>query len=247
MTAPRFYLSPDAVMLRPHAEVTLPDATARHALQVLRLRDGDGIVVFDGRGGEYAATLAASARHARARVGEHAAIEREAACPTTLVQALVAHDVMDAIVRKAVELGAAAVEPVVAERSQRAPADRVDRRVARWQQVAIAACEQCGRNRVPVVRAPVALATWVQARPDGLGRAVMLDPTAPAALAVAAAEHAPADVLIGPEGGWTPPEVALAVAAGARIAHLGARTLRADTAALAALAILLARQERPRG
>ena len=132
----------------------MPEAVARHAVQVLRVRDGEPVVLFDGTGGEYSATLVRAGRRAFARTGAHRPSSAEPAHPATLVQAVIAPDDMDWLVRKAVELGAAAIVPVLAARSQRAPAARLDRRVARWQQIAIAACEQCGRNRVPTVAAP---------------------------------------------------------------------------------------------
>jgi 16S rRNA (uracil1498-N3)-methyltransferase len=237
MSAPRFYVDPAQATLAEHAEVTLPEVVARHATQVLRLRKGDAVVLFDGRGGEYAGTLDAVGKHSVVAVGAHAAVERESPLAVRLVQSLVAHDVMDWIVRKAVELGAAAVEPVVAARSQRGPAERMDRRVARWQQIAIAACEQCGRNRVPLVAAPLRLPEWLELSVQ-VPEAVMLEPRASASLASEVARAAPSAVLIGPEGGFTDEEVQMARAAGVRSAHVGPRTLRAETAALAALATL---------
>jgi 16S rRNA (uracil1498-N3)-methyltransferase len=237
MTAPRFYVPAAAATLAPHTELRLPDDVTRHAVQVLRLRDGAPIVLFDGTGGEYPATLALAGRAASARVKAHVAIEREAPIALTLVQALVAADVMDGIVRKAVELGVARIVPILAERSQRGPAERLERRVGRWVQIAVGACEQCGRNRVPPIEEVRPLDVFVSERRDLHGAAV-LDPRAPGSLA-AAARHTHT-LIIGPEGGLTQQEVERCAAAGAHVAHLGARTLRADTAALAALATLQA-------
>jgi 16S rRNA (uracil1498-N3)-methyltransferase len=237
MSAPRFYVPPGTVALAADCEVALPVEVARHAMQVLRLRDGAPIVLFDGTGGEYPATLAAAGRGAVARTLAHVAVEREAPAAITLVQALVASDVMDGIVRKAVELGVARIVPVLAERSQRGPAERLERRVARWAQIAVAACEQCGRNRVPGIEDARPLRAWVEAARDVRG-AALLDPRAARSLAAAAADTRM--VIIGPEGGFTQDEAALCTGAGAHAVHLGARTLRADTAALAALATLQA-------
>jgi len=234
VTAPRFYVAPDEASIAADMEMSLPASVTRHALQVLRLRTGDAVVLFDGRGGEYPATLAVSGRQAHARVGSHSAVERETAVPITLVQGLVAADVMDDIVRKAVELGAHAIVPVLAERSQRAPAERLDRRVVRWRQIAVSACEQCGRNRVPAIEAVIPLRTWIAGRRP-LQDVAVLDPRAPQPLAAVAARSR--GLLIGPEGGLTDDEVALATSAGAVAVHLGARTLRADTAAIAALGV----------
>ena len=235
MSVPRFFVAPADATLAPDTELALPDGVARHASQVLRLRDGAPIVLFDGTGGEYAATLMIAARQARARAHAYSAVEREAPVAVTLVQALVAHDVMEVIVRKSVELGVAAVVPVLAERSQRGPSERLERRVARWTQIAIAACEQCGRNRIPRVEEARPLREWLAAAGE-LRRAALLDPRAEASLASAAAQVDA--LLIGPEGGFTDAEADACLGAGAHAVHLGARTLRADTAALAALATL---------
>jgi 16S rRNA (uracil1498-N3)-methyltransferase len=236
VSAPRFFVSPGEASIASDSELSLPASITRHALQVLRLRTGDAIVLFDGRGGEYPATLTVSGREAHARVGSHSAIERETDMPVTLVQALVAADVMDDIVRKAVELGTHAIVPVLAERSQHAPADRLDRRVVRWRQIAVSACEQCGRNRVPTIEAVTSLRAWV-ARRGALSDMAVLEPRASQRLAdVAGRVHG---VLIGPEGGLTDEEVALATSAGAVAVSLGARTLRADTAATAALGVVV--------
>jgi 16S rRNA (uracil1498-N3)-methyltransferase len=220
MSVPRFYLAPEVAQLEANRVLRLPETVARHALQVLRLRSGDAIVLFDGQGGEYSGSLVVSGRHADARVGAHAAIERERTVPVTLVQSLVAADVMDDIVRKAVELGVAAIVPVLAQRSQRPPADRLDRRVARWRQIAIAACEQCGRNRIADIAEIVALDDWIHARSD-LADTVVLDPAAEQPLAALAPAQRACMLMVGPEGGLTAEEVRSARTRGALAAHLG--------------------------
>jgi 16S rRNA (uracil1498-N3)-methyltransferase len=237
LSLPRFYVSPQEAALAADAEVALPASVARHALQVLRLRAGDAIVLFDGRGGEYPALLSSAGRDVRARLAPHTDVERESPIALTLVQALVAADVMDWIMRKAVEIGAAAIEPVIATRSQRAPAERLDRRTARWQQIAVSACEQCGRNRIPRIAPIVPLSDWLHARAD-LSQIVVLGPSASTSLAALARVALPASVLVGPEGGLDDAESRAATSRGARVGHLGARVLRAETAALAALATL---------
>jgi len=244
VSVPRFHVDPKEATLAPQCELALPTAVARHAVGVLPLRLGDAIVLFDGKGGEYPATLIDAGRTARARTGAHLAIERETGVPLTLVQALVAADVMDAIVQKAVELGAAVIAPVLAERSQRVPADRLQRRSERWQQIAISACEQCGRNRVPRIEPVRTLTDWIAAQPD-LRFVAMLYPRAARALGDVATQMRV--LLVGPEGGLGEIESALATAAGATPAHLGPRILRADTAAVAGLATLnaLADDARP--
>jgi 16S rRNA (uracil1498-N3)-methyltransferase len=234
VSAPRFFVPAPEATLVAGAETRLPDAIARHALQVLRLRGGDAIVLFDGRGGEYEATLVCAGREARALVARHVEVERERGAPVELVQSLVAADVMDDIVRRAVELGASTITPVLAERSQRVPPERLARRVQRWRQIATAACEQCGRNRVPPVADVTPLSAWAREH-SALEGVAVLDPSATASLASLEAVQA---VLVGPEGGLTAGELEGLVAAGARRACLGAAVLRADTAAVAALAVV---------
>lgn len=221
-------------------EVALPDALAHHALRVLRLRDGEAVVLFDGSGGEVEARLAVRGKAVFAQLGEARAVERESPLRIVLVQALASGDKMDWVVQKAVELGAHAVQPVQAERSVlRLAGERADKRVAHWQQVAVAACEQCGRNRVPEIRPLQALAPWLGAHRDALNYVL-----APGGAAGFADEPEPKDVvhlLVGPEGGWSEVEIAAFDAAGCRRVRLGPRVLRTETAGLAAVAALQAR------
>jgi len=235
VSGPRFFVGSADATLAADADIELPLGVARHAVQVLRLRDGDGIVLFDGRGGEYPATLRLDGRAAHARTARHDPVEREAPVALSLVQSLVVSDVMDAIVQKATELGAAAFVPVVAERSQRVPADRLDKRNQRWRHIAIGACEQCGRNRVPRIDAVTTLREWVAAQRD-LRHVAMLHPRSTRALADVAAQTR--TIVVGPEGGLTDAECSLLAAAGASPVRLGPSILRADTAAVAALAVL---------
>ena len=221
-------------------EVALPDAIAHHALRVLRLRDGEAVVLFDGSGGEVEARLAVRGKAVFAQLGEARAVERESPLRIVLVQALASGDKMDWVVQKAVELGAHAVQPVQAERSVlRLAGERADKRVAHWQQVAVAACEQCGRNRVPEIRPLQALAPWLGAHRDALNYVL-----APGGAAGFADEPEPKDVvhlLVGPEGGWSEVEIAAFDAAGCHRVRLGPRVLRTETAGLAAVAALQAR------
>ena len=233
MGAPRFFardaLSPASV----GSEVALPDDVAHHALRVLRLAPGDAIALFDGTGGEYAATITRAAkREAWARIDGFDPADRESSLAVTLAQAITASDAMDAIVRHAVELGVAAIQPVIAERGARFPSGaHGDKRLAHWRQVVISACEQCGRNRVPQVGDPMPLSQWLASPRSG----VVFDAQAQASLASLPSKTA-LDVLVGPEGGLTETELAHATRAGLRAVRMGPRILRADTAALTALA-----------
>ena len=231
---PRFFC-PDGLL--PASDMPLPAAVAHHAERVLRLAVGDPVTLFDGQGGECAASMLAFGREALARLGPRLAIECESPLQITLVQALASGDKMDWIVQKAVELGVAAVQPVAAERSVlKLAGERADKRVAHWQQVAVAACEQSGRNRVPVVGEILPLAKYL-ARPFD-GTRLILAPGADGALARKARPGRPVAILIGPEGGWSPAELDLAARAGCAPLALGPRVLRTETAGLAALAAM---------
>ena len=202
------------------------------------MRVGDALTLFTGSGGEFAATIERIGKRGVAvRIGAFAAVEREAAHAVTLVQSIIAADMMDLVVRKAVELGVAAIVPVLAARSQRAPETRAAKRVERWRQIAIAACEQCGRNRVPEIAGIAALSHWTE---NAGADALMLDADAPIAYAAALRQRMPRFVVVGPEGGFAPAERAGAKRRGMMLARFGTRILRAETAALAALAALIA-------
>jgi len=204
---------------------------------VLRLAVGDRIVLFTGAGGEFAATLArADKREAVARIDAFDPVARESELAVTLVQGIAANDAMDHAVRRAVELGAAAIQPVLTTRSARVPdGERGEKRLAHWRQIVVAACEQCGRNRVPELNGVVTFERWLDNRnADAAG--LVLSPTADIALAATSRPQRALDMLVGPEGGFTADEVALAQRRGMVAVRLGPRVLRAETAALASLA-----------
>jgi 16S rRNA (uracil1498-N3)-methyltransferase len=232
---PRFFVGPVLAPAMVGTGFALPEAVAHHAVRVVRLAVGDPLTLFTGTGGEYAATLVAiHKRGAEARIDAFDPVEREMPVAVTLAQAIAANDAMDYAVRKATELGVAAIQPLVTERSAPLPAaERGERRQAHWRQVAIAACEQCGRNRVPDVRAAQPLGLWLGAWREG---GVLFAPTAAATLAALAA--APAALLVGPEGGFTTVEVAAAERAGLTAVRLGPRVLRTETAGIVALTVL---------
>ena len=239
MMNPRFFC-PDGLL--PDSDMALPAAVAHHAERVLRLAVGEAVTLFDGRGGECAATLLALGRQPLARLGPRLEVEREAPLAVTLVQALASGDKMDWIVQKAVELGAVAVQPVAAERSVlKLAGERAGKRVAHWQGVVASACEQCGRNQVPVIHPAVTLAQWLAAHPQPPheSRAVLsLAAGSRPLLQAVPAGAGSVVVLSGPEGGLSPQEEAAALAAGFAPITLGPRVLRAETAPLAALALL---------
>jgi len=235
----RFYL-PEGLAIG--ADCPLSDESSHHAARVLRLAEGDPVSLFDGTGGEYLGVIARVARgEVVVRATAFSDTERESPLSVTLVQGVSSGDRMDYTIRKAVELGIGAIVPVFTERSVvRLAGERADRRTAHWRALAIAACEQCGRNRVPEVHDVIELADWLRER--AAPRAgIVLDPDAATSIAALPAPAQPLDLMIGPEGGLTVDEVTRATRAGLSAARMGPRVLRTETASLAALAVLNAR------
>jgi 16S rRNA (uracil1498-N3)-methyltransferase len=218
----------------------LPEDSAHHAVHVLRLRPGDEVTLFNGRGGEFAGRIAAMERlRVSVDVLEHRRLERESPLAVTLVQGVSSSDKMDFTVQKATELGIAVLQPVLAARSLgRLAGERAELKRAHWRRVAVAACEQCGRNRVPEVLPVLPLAEYCRAPAAG-GARLLLSPRAELALRAAAARLAGNAVLgAGPEAGFGADEEAMLVEAGFVPVRLGPRVLRTETAALAALAAI---------
>lgn len=228
----RFYIPPAEAALSP-GPCVLPEASARH-LKVLRLKPGDPVTVFDGTGGEWDARVHDG--HTLL-LGQHHAVEREAPVRVLLAVGMPANERMDTLVEKAVELGVAQLQPLLTRRSVlRLQGERAARRVAHWQGVAIAACEQCGRNRIPLIAPVACLPDWLRhiAQQAGDVHRCLLSPTATAPLQPFA-PGASVCLVSGPEGGLDAQEVEQLISAGFRPVSLGPRILRADTAPLAAL------------
>ena len=221
-------------------ELDLPEDAARH-VQVRRLQPGDALRLFDGRGGEWTAQVTRMGkRDVGVRVDAHEAVDRGLPFALEIALGMPTNERMDALIEKATELGAAAIQPLQTERSVlRLEGERAARRVAHWQAVAVGASEQSGRTRVPVVAPVRGIDTWLAALPaDGaVGRFVMSTGDAPAlADALVPAASGRWLALSGPEGGLTPEEEAAAAARGFVRVSLGGLILRADTAPLAWLA-----------
>lgn len=230
-----------ALAISAGAEIDLPDSAARH-VQVLRLQPGAEVTLFDGRGGQWRAqVLHMGKRSVSVQVLQHVALERELPMAVTLAMGVPANDRMDSLVEKATELGVAAIQPLLMERSVLRLADeRAARKVAHWQAVAEAACEQCGRNRVPVLLPMRTLHEWLQLDPEPAQRLVLsLGPdTQPLPRVVTQPAAQPLTLLSGPEGGLSTVEEATVRDHGFQPVTLGSRVLRADTAPLAALSWL---------
>ena len=211
MRAARFFVDePLAIKSR----IALPERVAHHALRVLRLRDGDPIVLFNGVGGEFAARLTVSGSRAHAAIDTFDAVEREAALRVTLVQSWVAADKLEWIIEKAVELGVHSIMLAPAQRSVvRLAGDRLDKRIERLRELIVAACAQCGRNRLPRIEAGPTLAASLQTGLSNDMRGVLLHPSAELPLMRAASTGGVA-IAVGPEGGFDDDELALASGSG---------------------------------
>lgn len=223
------------------AELALPPGTARHA-QVRRVQPGDTLLLFDGGGCDWPATVLAVGRsEVRVRIGVPVAVASELPHEVTLALGMPANERMDVLVEKATELGVARLQPLLTERSVlRLGGERAERKREHWQAVAQAACEQCGRARVPVVEPVRGLAAWLPLAPAGLRLLLSLHPQAHSLPMQALRLESGVAVctLSGPEGGLSAAEQAAALAAGFLPTGLGPRVLRAETAPLAALAWL---------
>ena len=230
---PRFYvdfaLSPDSV-------VELPDNVVRH-LNVLRVKNTEEIVLFNGNGKSYPALPEVlEKRRASVRILREEAMDNESPLNITLVQAVSAAERMDFTLQKSVELGVAEIRPVISERCVvRLSGERAEKRVARWQEIVVSACEQSGRNIVPKVLPLTTYAQALQQLPQettkllmSLNRAQKLSDVQPQSGKVV--------FMVGPEGGWTEKEEQQAFDAGFQSVTLGKRVLRTETASLAAIA-----------
>ena len=217
----------------------MPPEQSHHLSHVLRLTAGDAVIVFDGRGSEYEATIARIARSGvTLNVSEPRRVDRESPLEVTLAQGISSGDRMDYTVQKAVELGVAAIQPLATERSVvKLDRERAVKRVAHWQAIAIASCEQCGRNRVPEVLPVQHFTAWLGAPAAGVLR-LTLAPDAALKLAELERPGRPIILLAGPEGGFSPREREDAEHAGCTAVRLGPRVLRTETAAVAALAAM---------
>ncbi len=260
---PRFYCP---IPLTPGQLLDLPTNAARH-VQVLRLQPGGLITLFNGQsepnGGEFEATITRMGRNdVQVQVRTHNVVEREAACAVHLVLSMPANERMDWLVEKATELGVASIQPLMSERSVlRLSGERAAKKVAHWQSIAVAACEQSGRNQVPPVHAVMTLVDWLRTSSNGLlassttqaqdvrlllslqGKPRTLRELSARKVTIAlspveASQASSFTFLSGPEGGLSAAEEAAALAAGFTPVTLGPRVLRAETAPLAALAAL---------
>lgn len=222
-------------LLAEASEIRLTGATAHHLLNVLRLPAGAPLIVFNGGGGEYAATVTqVSKRELVLGIGSHQAQQRESLLEVTLAQAVTRSERMDYAIQKAVELGVTAIQPVVTEHSLRLDESRAQKKLAHWQAVAQSAAEQCGRDWVPPVQPLCTLADWLPRAKTELK--LVLDPDGGKLKSLRPARQI--TLLVGPEGGLGPEDLLLCAGAAFQRLTLGPRILRTETAGAAALAAI---------
>ena len=236
---PRFF-TPQTLCI--DAELALDAGAARH-VQVLRMQPGSALTLFNGQGGEYAAQVTHMGRsEVRVQVLTHDAVEREAGRAVHIVIGMPANERMEWLVEKATELGVASIQPLMTERTVlRLSGERAEKKQTHWQAIAVAACEQSGRNRVPVVHPVLGWAAWLASvgqRTEQHALRCVLSVHSASVSARAFAQSAPAiECLAGPEGGLSSAEETSAIASGYAPVGLGARVLRSETAPLAALSL----------
>ena len=223
--------------LGPGAQFTLAPEAAQHVGRALRLKTGDAITVFDGRGGEYEAAIQRIDKdRVDVKVGAYRDVDTEPRIRVGLIQGLPEADKMDWIIQKSVELGVAWIQPIVCDRSVvRLSGERAARREAHWRRVAVAACEQCGRNRIPDVRPTLGFQSWI-AVPATIRRWMLVPDGTP--VAAMPAPDGPLELLVGPEGGLSERERDLALPRGFETVALGRRMLRTETAPVVAMAAM---------
>lgn len=232
------------VPLQTGLELPLPPGPARHALRVLRLEPGDPVTLFNGDGYQYhARLLMADPRVARVQVETGESPLRESPLRLILLQSLARGEKMDWIVQKTTELGVARIVPILTERSEVKLDDaRAAKRLEHWRAIAIAACEQCGRNVLPQIEGPIALAAWLerQSAAQAATRWMLHPEGATRARDIAPGVSTATELAIGPEGGFGDTDLAVLRAHGYRALALGPRILRTETAGVAAIAALQA-------
>ena len=221
--------------------MTLDEANSHHVARVLRMKVGEEVVIFDGTGGEHHGVIRAADRAGvRVRVDSFDPIERESALRVGLVQVVSAGERMEYTLQKAVELGVVWIQPVLSRRAKvRLEGERAARRLLHWQRVVSAACEQSGRNRVPLVRPLSELSAWL-AEPSGASRRLVLDPGAGRKLSQIGPPSGEIELLAGAESGFEAEELDMVARYGFVAVRLGPRILRTETAGLVALASLQA-------
>lgn len=234
---PRFYCPPPLPI---EGTFALPADAAHHASRVLRLREGSRVEIFDGCGNACHGLISAS-HGKQVTIGDLQPVldNRESRLSVTLAQALSSSEKMDWVIQKATELGVSKIQPLDTERSvARLSAERVEKRLQHWRQVAISACEQCGRNLLPTIHPPLDIMLWLQQTRGGTDGKFILLPQGATSLRAQSKPQGAVTLMVGAEGGFTPAESDSALLCGYTPIQLGSRILRTETAAIAGLAAL---------
>lgn len=238
MRVPRIY---EPGPLQAGQQLHLSEEGANHVGRVLRMQPGQALVLFDGRGGQYPATLLESGkRQVQVQLGAFEPHEVESPLPIHLGQVISRGERMEFTIQKSVELGVSLITPLLSARcGVKLSGERMDKKRDQWQRIAISACEQCGRNRIPEIRAPMTLEAWLAEPTNELK--LNLHPRAPYSISSLPAPTAGVRLLIGPEGGLSADEIALARQHDFLEMLLGPRVLRTETAAMTAITALQCR------
>lgn len=240
--SPRFYLEKELITGQ---HVTLPLEVSHHAKRVLRLGQGDTIILFNGHGGEYSAHITDQSKHGTiVEIECFLDIKRESPLNIELAQAICTNEKMDWIIQKSVELGASLIQPITTERSLvRLSSTRATKRLSHWQRIIISACEQCGRNYIPHLQPILSLHEWLDQKktnPVSKNTCFILLPSAKSRLS-SFPEPTPdtrLTLVVGPEGGFTQEEETYTIQKKFKPLQLGQRILRTESAALAAIAAM---------
>lgn len=235
MRIPRFYIQQT---LQLGLEINLPDAIHRHAIQVLRLKTEQNLIFFNGEGGEYLAKLnLIKKRQSKAIIISFNAVNRESPLDITLAIAMIKQDKMDFAIQKAVEMGVTKIQPLYTKRSViKLKANRLEKKLAHWNGIITAACEQSGRTSRPTIDPPTTLELWLQTPCFAL-RLAMLPEKYPPISKLSPPETQKIVLIVGPEGGFSDSEVDLLLSSHSKGIQFGPRILRAETAVIAGLAL----------
>jgi len=235
MRIPRFYIKQTLAL---DLTIELPTDIHRHAIQVLRLKVGEHIILFNGQGGEYLACLIrAEKRKSVVSIISFDDINRESPLNTSLALAMIKSDKMDFAIQKAVEMGVYSIQPLYTNRSVvNIKKNRLEKKMAHWQGIIHGACEQSGRTSLPTIQAPTSLESWLQKSTSSI-RLAMLPGEYPRISALTPPQNHQISLIVGPEGGFTEQEVEQLLAANITGIQFGPRILRAETAAIAGLSL----------
>lgn len=238
MSRHRLYISQP---ISGNEELTVEGERAHYLSRVLRLKPGSDVTLFDGSGSEYPSVVVAVKRQfVLLKTGQPVSRDTESHLPIRLIQGISRGERMDFVVQKATELGVQQISPVLTEYSVvKLKAERAQRRVQHWNKIAQSACEQSGRNKIPIIDEPIALHELLQ-QTEPAACKLLLQPSSPVSLQHIGKAETAVDLLIGPEGGVSDAEIELATNSGFTAVSLGPRVMRTETAALAAIAIIQA-------